>query len=196
MYFIQIYGKEIVALLVPLFTWALSRCSGSGVKLQRGIRHSHTFLVNQPLVDGQGVQLMSTQTANTASVVVLNRGRATATNVEFVFNFSPMCINFWPLRSYVDHVQADGRHVYIFPSLAPNEMIGFELLSVNQSLPALVNLRCDQMAASEVRLSQYVTVAPWKIQLLRFLALLGLGAAVYLLIQLVQFLVLSTPPVV
>ncbi len=52
------------------------------------------------------------------------------------------------------------------------------------------------MAASEVRLSQYVTVAPWKIQLLRFLALLGLGAAVYLLIQLVQFLVLSTPPVV
>lgn len=194
--FLQTYGKELVALFVPMVTWAFSRFAGNGVKLQRGIRHSHSFLVNQPMVNAQGVQIAPTQNAHTASVIVINRGRVTATNVEFVFNFSPMCINFWPIRSYVEQVQADGRHVFIFPSLAPNETIGFELLSVNVSLPALVNLRCDQMAASEVKLSQYVTVPQWKVQLLRCLALLGLGAAVYLTIQLIQFLVLSTPSVV
>lgn len=137
MEFFQLYGKEIVALLVPCITWVLNSSQRGEAKLIRGVRHTHKFLVNEPLTNARGEQVSPTQLAHTASVVVHNVGRKSATNVELVFNFKPMCINFWPLRSKTEKLQDDGRDVYLFDSLAPGEFIGFELLSVNRDLPAL-----------------------------------------------------------
>lgn len=192
---LQLYAKEIFALLVPVISWALNSRQRGDAKLIRGIRHSHTFLVNQPLVGPDGNQISPTQLARTASVVVHNVGRKTATNVELVFNYKPMCVNFWPLRSKTEKVQDDGRVAYVFDSLSPGEVLGFELLGVNVDLPALVNVRCDQGTADEVRLVQNQAVAPWKIRMWRGLIFMGVGASAYLAVLLIQFLVLKTPPV-
>ncbi|ABD70552.1 hypothetical protein Rfer_2840 [Rhodoferax ferrireducens T118] len=195
MEFVQLYAKEIVSLLVPVITWALNRSQRGDAKLIRGVRHAHTFLINQPLVDAAGVLIAPSQLARTASVVVHNVGRKSATNLELVFNFKPMCVNFWPLRSKTEKVQEDGRVAYVFDSLAPGEFVGFELLSVNQDLPALVNARCDQGVANEVALVQNPALALWKRQILMGLVFVGIASTAYLLLLIVQFLVLKTPAV-
>jgi hypothetical protein len=191
----QQYAKEIVALLVPILTWLLNSSQRAQAKLIRGIRHSHTFLVNQPLLDAKGNQIKPSQLAHTASVVIYNVGRKAATNVELVFNFVPMCINFWPLRSKTEKTAGDGRHSIIFDSLAPGEFIGFELLSVNLDLPGLVNVRCDQGVANEVKLRQYQARPAWFMKLMRALIFVGMGTVAYVLLLGVQFLVLKTPAV-
>ncbi len=180
-------------MLVPVISWVLNRLNSRSVKLLKGTRHAHSFLVNQPLLNPQGQVVQPNQLAHTASVVLHNKGRATATNVELVFNYSPMCINFWPLRSYTEKVLADGRHVYKFDSLAPDEYVGVELLSINKDLPGLFNARCDQVVATDVRLVPHQVVAQWKIQAVLVLSLMGMAAAVYLLLVVLQILVLGTP---
>lgn len=195
MEFLQQYAKEIFALFVPVVTWLLNGRKRDEARLIRGVRHAHNFLINQPLFDPQGVQISPTQMARTASVVIHNVGKKTATNVEVVLNYKPMCVNFWPLRSKLEKPQDDGRSAYIFDSLAPGEVLGFELLSVNAELPALVHVRCDQGVATEVRLIQQQAAPPWKIRMIRGLMFVGTGATAYLLVLVVQFLVLKTPAV-
>ena len=192
---IQQYAKELVAILVPFISWALNRAQHGEARLVRGVRHAHSFLVEQPLIGPDGAQIAPTQIAHTASVVSRNVGRKSATNIELVFNFKPMCINFWPIRTKGEVVQPDGRVAYVFNSLARDELLGFELLSVNHDLPQLVNVRCDQGAAKEVRLIQNQQLANWKIMALQGFALLGMAAAAYLVLLLIQFLVLKTPAV-
>lgn len=195
MEFVQTYAKEIVALMIPFITWMLNSSQRGEAKLVRGVRHAHTFLVSQPLLDAKGVQVASNQLAHTASVVVQNVGRKPATKIELVFNFKPMCINFWPLRNKTEMPQEDGRHVILFESLAPGEAVIFELLSVNSELPGLANVRCDQGVATEVKLANHPVVAPWKARLLRAFVLVGIGATAYGALVLMQFLVLKTPMV-
>lgn len=195
MEFFQLYAKEMVALLVPFITWRLNRSQLGQARLIRGVRHSHTFLVDQPLFDAQGKQISNTQLARTASVVIHNVGRKPATNVELVLNFKPMCVNFWPLRSKTEKSESDGRTSFIFDTLSPGEFVGFELLSVNEDLPALVNVRCDQGVAKEVTLIQNQALPPWKLRLVRILVFVGLAATAYFLLLLIQFLVLKTPAV-
>lgn len=187
------YGKEIAALLVPVVTWLLNRLNSRSVKLLRGTRHAFTFIVDQPLLNDKGEVVAPTQLAHTASVVLHNKGRATATNVEIVFNYPPMCINFWPQRSYTKSDLFDGRRAYKFDSLAPDEFLGFELLGVNANLPALVTARCDQGVAQEVHLVPHQAQPRWKIQLVIFLSFMGMAATAYAMLVLLQLLVLGTP---
>jgi hypothetical protein len=190
---IQTYGKEIVALLVPFITWFLNSSQRSKAKLIRGVRHSFTFLVDQPLVDGNGQQVSPTQTARTASVVIQNIGKKTANNVQIVFNWKPMCINTWPNRVYEEETLPDGRYARSYDTLSPQEFIGIEILSVNAELPEMVNVRCDECVAIDVRMAPQQVAKPWQIRLVKWFMLSGSVATVYLLIVLIQFLVVGTP---
>ncbi|CAA0089067.1 Uncharacterised protein [Zhongshania aliphaticivorans] len=191
MEFIQHYAKEIFSLVIPLITWFLNNRFKARAKLQLAIPHSFTFIVDEPLRDPDGNVIREKQSVHTASHVISNSGRETATRVELVFNWKPLCINIWPSRHYEQHSEQDGRHVMVFESLAPNEQIGFELLSVNNDLPALINARSDQCTATTIAMYPQPVESAWKRRLAVTLLFMGFSFAIYLTIILLQFLILA-----
>lgn len=193
MTFFETYGKEIVSLLVPILTWVLNGVFKAKAKLQVALPHQFTFLVQQPLIDAEGKQVSPTQTVKTNSFIIRNAGRESASKVELVFNWKPMCLNLWPVRHYEEHVEPDNRYVLIFDSLAPNEVLGVEVLSVNYDLPNLVTVRSAECIAQNINMYPQPVVSQSVRAIATVLMALGLAAAVYLAIILVQFLVLKTP---
>ena len=190
---LQNYAKEIVALLVPLVTWLLNTFFKARARLLLANPHTFTFLVQQPLLDAQGNQISPTQTVNTRSLMAWNAGKETATKLEWVFNWKPLCINIWPSRHFEERAAPDGRHVLVFESLAPNEYLICEVLSINVPLPDLVTLRSDQCVAQTISMYPQPVIPIWKRRVATVLVLAGLGLAVYAVIVLLQFLILKTP---
>ena len=193
MTFLEIYGKEIVALCVPLVTWALNAFFKAKARLLLASPHTFTFLVQQPLLDQQGNQIAPSQTVHTRSLMVWNAGKETATKLEWVFNWKPLCINVWPSRHFEEHTEPDNRYVMIFDSLAPNEYLGCELLSINAELPNLVIVRSDQCVAQTINMYPQPVIPNWRRRTAVALMFAGLALAVYATIVLFQFLVLKTP---
>ena len=189
----ETYGKEIVALLVPLITWLLNTHFRAKAKLLVATPHVFSFLVQQPLVDAQGNEISPTQTVNTQSLLVWNKGKEAATNVEWVFNWKPECINIWPVRHFEELIEADNRYVMIFKSLAPNEHMGCEIFSINKELPQLGIVRSDQCVADNIVMYPQPVLPNWKRRIAVVLLLAGLAAVVYIAIATLQFLVLKTP---
>lgn len=187
------YGKEIVSLLVPFVTWLLNVGIRPRAKLIWTSPHSFKFLVQEPLRDADGNVLQPTQMVHTASIKVINTGRDTAHRVELVFNWKPPYLNLWPVRSYEEKSDGDQRHMLIFENLAPKEELGFEIMSINHDLPALLQVRSAECLAKNVGLMWFVSAPSWRIKTARFLVLLGFSAAVYWAVTLLQFLVLKTP---
>jgi hypothetical protein len=190
---LETYGKEIVALLVPLIKWVLDTFLRARAKLSFANPHSFTFLVQAPLLDAEGKQVAPSQTLHTSSYMLWNAGRETATRIEWVFNWKPLCLNVWPSRHYQEHVEPDNRYVVVFDSLAPNELLGCELMSINSGLPALLTLRSDQCVAQNVGMYPQPVVSNFQRRARAVLQLAGLALIVYVAIVLLQFLVLRTP---
>lgn len=193
MEFLSTYGKEIVSILVPFITWFLNVGIKAKAKLIWGSPHFFNFLVQEPIRDSAGNILQPTQMVRTASIRVINTGRETAHQIELVFNWKPQYINLWPVRHYEVHSDQDGRHILIFDNLSPKEEIGIEIMSINAELPALLVVRSAECTAQNVQLMWVRYVSPWIRGTALFFMFLGLSAAVYWLVTLVQFLVLKTP---
>jgi hypothetical protein len=190
---LQQYAKELFALFVPVLTWVLNNWFRAKAKLQLARPHGFTFIVDQPLLDAEGNVISQKQTVHTVSHVISNAGRETATGVELVFNWKPLCINIWPARHFSEKTESDGRYVMMFDSLAPNEQIGFELLSINSDLPSLINARSNQCTAQTIAMYPQPILTPWKRKLAVFLLFSGIAFAVYIGILVLQFLILGTP---
>lgn len=193
MVILQTYGKEIIALLVPFIAWILSSFFRAKAKLQVALPHQFIYLVQQPLIDSNGKVISPTQTVKTNSFIIKNDGRESAENVELVFNWKPMCLNLWPVRHYEEHNEPDKRHVLIFDSFAAKEVLYIEVLSVNEDLPNLVTVRSSNCIAQNINMYPQPIVSNTLRNLVAVLLFLGLAAAVYLSILLIQFLVLQTP---
>lgn len=191
--FLQTYGKEIVALVVPLIAWMLNTFFKARARLLIARPHAFTFLVQEPLLDPSGTVISPTQTINTSSFVISNAGREIATKVELVFNWKPKCVNLWPTRHYEERIEPDNRFTMIFDSLAPREDVGFEMFSINSDLPALIIARCDQCVAQTIKMAPQPIVPAWKRRAFVFLTFAGLSTLIYAAIVLLQFLVLRTP---
>ena len=191
--FFQTYGKELVAAAVPIFIWMLNVLFRARARLQLATPHDFTFLVQEPIRDKDGNIIATTQNAYTRSLTVSNSGNATATKVELVFNWKPLCLNIWPPRHFEEFTEPDNRYTLIFDSLAPNEHIGCHLLSVNDQLPAILTVRSDQCTAQNIYMYPQPHVENWKRRVGVFLGFVGIAATVYGLIVLIQFLVLKTP---
>lgn len=193
MTFIESYGKEIVSLLVPLVTWGLNSVFKAKSKLQFALPHQFTFLIQQPLFDDQGKQVSMSQTVKTSSFIVRNAGTKTASKVELVFNWKPMCLNIWPIRHFEEFVEPDGRNVLIFDSLAPSETLGVEVLSVNTDNPNLITVRSAECVGQSIAMNPQPVISRNTRIAATLLLSLGLAATVYIATFLVQFLVLKTP---
>lgn len=193
MTFLEIYGKEVVALFVPLLTWVLNTFFRAKARLFLANPHTFTFLVQTPLLDPQGNQIAPRQTVHTRSLMVWNAGKETATKVEWVFNWKPLCLNVWPSRHFQEHTEQDNRYVIIFESLAPNEYVGCELMSINADLPVLLTVRSDQCVAQTINMYPQPVASNVRRRIRAVLQFAGLALLVYLAILIVQFLVLKTP---
>lgn len=193
MSFIELYAKELVALLVPLLTWGLNRVFRARAKLQLGNPHGFTFLIQKPLVDQDGKIIAPTQMVQTSSFILKNAGSEPAKSIELVFNWKPECINVWPSRQMTEQVQADGRYVLLLPNLAPGEVMGFELLSVNRDLPKLVIARSEQCVAHPIPMQPQPVASAFKVRAVLGLSLAGLGLVVYAALVALQFIILKTP---
>jgi hypothetical protein len=189
----NLYGKEIISLLIPFITWFLNTGIKGKAKLIWTSPHSFTFLIQEPLRDAEGKELRPTQNVCTASIRIINIGRETATKVELVFNWKPHHVNLWPVRHFEQKTDQDHRHIMIFDNLTPREEIGLEILSTNADLPALLLVRSAECTAQNVPMMWVRHVASWKNTLARFFMFFGMAATVYGLIALIQFLVLKTP---
>jgi len=190
---IQTYGKELVALLVPFIAWMLNRFFQAKAKLNISSPHGFVFLVDKPLYNEHGGLERKELTVYTKSYVLINAGRVTSTNIEIVFNWRPMCINMWPIRSHSERIENDNRCILMFNSIAPGEILGLEILDINRQLPDLVSARCDQCIAHNVVMYPQPVVSNLTRFVCALLLALGLGAGVYIVILLIQFLVLQTP---
>jgi hypothetical protein len=104
-----------------------------------------------------------------------------------------MCLNIWPPRHFTEHDEPDRRYVLIFESLAPQEVVGCELLTVNSNLPEIIVARSDQCTAQKIEMYPQPVVKNWHRRVGTILVLAGLALIVYLVILLLQFLVLKTP---
>jgi hypothetical protein len=191
--FIADYGKELVSLIVPFIAWLLNVGAKPKAKLIWTSPHAFTFLVQDPLTDEAGNQVQATKRVCTASVRVMNSGRETAHKVELVFNWRPQHLNLWPVRSFEEKTDSDGRHMLIFDNLAPKEEIGIEIMSVNHDLPALLQVRSAECLAKNVQLMWFIKVANWRIQVARTLVFIGFATSIYWMISLLQILILKTP---
>ena len=190
---IETYGKEIIAIIVPLITWLLNALFRAKARLLLASPHTFTFLVQQPLLDEKGNQIAPTQTLYTRSLMLINAGKETATKVEWVFNWKPLCINVWPSRHFEEYTEPDKRYVMIFSSLAPHEYLGCEIFSINGELPVLITVRSDQCVAQTINMHPQPVVPTWKRRIAVMLLLAGLALSVYVAIVILQFLVLKTP---
>ncbi|ERH60090.1 hypothetical protein O204_21070 [Pseudomonas simiae] len=193
MNFISAYGKEIVSLAVPILTWVLNSGFKARAKLVWASPHSFYFWVQEPLRNSEGEVLSPSQRVCTASIKVINVGRDTANKIELVFNWKPHYINLWPVRTYEQKTDQDGRHTLIFENLSPKEEIGVEIMSVNADSPALLQVRSAECIAKNVQLSWVGQMSTLRINVARMLLFLGASTLIYWLIVLVQFLVLRTP---
>lgn len=187
------YGKELVALFIPFLTLFLNSAFRAKARLVQGIPHTFTFLVQQPLTDAQGKVISPTQTAHTRSYLVGNTGRETATGVEVVFNWKPDCINVWPPRHFDERIEPDNRCTLIFSSLAPNEFLGIESLSINKDLPEVLVVRSNQCVAETIDMRPQQVFPQWWIRLATFFFFAGMALVVYMVIVVLQLLVLKTP---
>lgn len=193
MQFLLAHAKELVSLLGPLITWAINRALRMKAKLVLATPHGFTFLVPEPQVDREGKIIRPSQLVQTSSYFLKNTGNESARKVEVVFNWRPACLNYFPLRHAEEHVEADGRYILIFDSLAPGEDIIFELLAFNGDNPALLTARCEQCSAKIITMRPMQVFKPWFIRLVQALILVGSFASIYLLITLLQLLILKTP---
>lgn len=193
MSFIQQYGKEIVALIVPFITWLLNVPLRARPKIIWGSPHGFDFLVQEPMKDAAGKVVQEVQIARTRSFRIINTGRAAASKVELVFNWKPKCINIWPVRKSNEDRLDDKRFVLSFDGLAPREEIGIEVLEVNAELPNLVTVRCSDCIPTEIPIRWVRAVPQWRINAFVLATLVGMGTAVYWILALIQYLVLRTP---
>ena len=193
MSFLETYGKEVVSLLVPVVSWVIGTYFRARARILVSAPHKFTFLVTEPLRNEKGDVVAPTQVVHTISYMLSNSGRETATKVEFVFNWKPLCVNFWPTRHFTAYEENDKRYVVVFDSLSPGEILGCELLAVNQNLPDLTLVRSDQCLARWVPMEPQPLVKAWQRRLGVFLVVLGAAALIYWGIILLQFLILKTP---
>jgi len=186
------YGKEIFALLVPVFTLLINKYFKSTAKISYGESHQFAYLINEMTKDENGNERAGKTVVYTQSYIFVNEGREPATNLEIIFNLPPMHLNIWPVRPYTTKQNDDGRHILQFDFLSANEHIRCEIMSVNEDIPDLLAVRCKEGLAKEVRFIPHKLLNPSFIKVLSFLVFLGAASFVYYLIIILQWLMLKT----
>ncbi|MEG0232920.1 MAG: hypothetical protein RR429_03355 [Hafnia sp.] len=191
MEFLKLYSKEIFSVVVALLTWVLNNYFKAKVNLSYGFQHGFTFLVQEPLRDANQNVISESQLVHTRSLILVNEGRESATKITLVFNYKPMHLNFWPIYHYEESLEKDKRYIVTFDSLSPKNSIRCEILSINQEVPEILSIRSTECVAKQVSLIPVKAMSSMSARVHMLLYFIGLGAFVYLVIMLLQWLLIS-----
>jgi len=186
------YGKEIFAIVVPVFTFLMNKYLKSNAKISFGQLHNFSYLINEPLRNPDGEVLRAKQLVHTHSYVFMNEGRESASSVEIVFNFKPMYLNIWPSRHYELKEDGEDRYIMVFDYLAPKESIRCEVLSINNDLPEILSVRCKEGLAQKIRYYPQKISHPLLLNFLRIQVFLGIATFSYLMVIILQWLIVKT----
>jgi hypothetical protein len=129
------------------------------VKLRYGVSHgyAHRVLVPAPQPPNRRRQARPQQqvvSINTASHLIMNDGRATATQVEVTFNYTPTSFEVWPQRQYTLATNPNGRFIVRFDSLSPKERFSANLLMTEADTPNLLSVRCFEAMGQEINFAR------------------------------------------
>jgi hypothetical protein len=94
------------------------------------------------------------------SLLVMNRGRAVAENVEIVLNHKPLGMTIWPQRQYTEAQNPDDKFVLHFDDLASQESVSLQMIDV-QPLPLVFNVRCKTKVGREVASQSQILYPKW-----------------------------------
>ena len=87
---------------------------------------------------------------STSHYIVQNSGRASAKDIEIVFNFAPDEVSIWPQRGYKLENNSEGRLIVKLDFLAPREFVDVFLLSITNNLPELLNVKNPEYVGKPV----------------------------------------------
>ena len=186
--FVQTYSKETFAVVAVVVGFILNRVFRLRPKLLFSVTHSSNLPVAQPLLDNDGKVIQQNQLVRTASIYAENGGLQPATNVEFTFNWKPPIYTVNPGRAYSVEDTEAGRWVLRLGSLAPGEFFTIEILSINQDLPYLSSMRCDETAGKLIPMLPQRQYSSWFNRSVIALLLLGSVTALYLVGLLIEWL--------
>lgn len=186
--FFQTHSKETFALVGVLLAFVLNRVFRLRPKLIYSVRHSTNYIVDEPLLDAEGNVLQHQQLVRTASIVAENTGLNAAKNVEFTFNWKPPIYNVFPGRAFSTANTEMNRWLLKLESLAPGEQFVVEIMSINQDLPLLSAMRCDDAAGKLINMAPQRVFPNWFNAIVIVLLLAGIAAVLYLLAALIEWL--------
>ncbi|MBP7136372.1 MAG: hypothetical protein KBA57_08440 [Sphingomonadaceae bacterium] len=186
--FLHSYSKETFALVGVIFAFVLNRVFRLRPKLIYSVRHSSNYVVDQPLLDDQGKVIQHQQLVRTASIVAQNTGLQAGKNVEFTFNWKPPIYNVYPGRAFSTYTTEMNRWVLKLDSLAPGEQFAIEILSINQDLPLISAMRCDDASGKLIDMVPQRVFPTWFNVLVVAEMLAGFATTLYLFALLIEWL--------
>src|SRR5919201_4356594 len=180
MRFIDVFQRELISLAFALLTAAILHLFRSRAKLVWAVAHEFTFLITPPppsVPPGVPPPAPVSINIHTASVILINSGRAAATDVELTFNWKPEQYNVWPVRPYETHTSPDKRYTLRFSSLAPREQFQIEL--IGPQLPALLTVRSKECVGKQKAMRPTIVYPRWFEATVFILLFLGLASIFY-----------------
>lgn len=189
------------AILAALLTFVLTvswqlvtRVFAPQPKLIWGVTRDSTLLVpwTPPPSEHDPVPAPRTLAHHVRSIWLWNGGRGMAEDVELLFNWRPPHMERFPQLKAEETTFPDNRFLLTLERVNPREGINFNLLSAGPELPLLIHVRCKGFPATEVTFINQRRFPNWINAIVAALMLLGLAAALYLLIIVVlQFVPLT-----
>jgi hypothetical protein len=183
-------SSEVVAVALTFLIAALVRIFRRG-RLAWSISHQHTFIVPPEAPPEQpGDEVVAPPVVlviHTQDIWVQNTGHSPLSNVEVVLNYAPPHYEVWPQREFEAVRNPDDRLIIKVPSLGPREFFTIVMIS-REELPLVANVRSSEGVARRVRMGPQQILSRPFIELVRVLLFLGILAAVYIAVRLVQWI--------
>jgi hypothetical protein len=191
----QIVAATLTAVIALVGYWLQPR-----VKLRWGLSHGYDHRVivpappQPPQHQGQPAQQVGPPQPqiifiHTASHLIVNDGRATATQVEVTFNFVPASLEIWPQRQFQTAPNPNGRFVVRFDSLSPKERLTVNVLTADRDAPDLLSVRASEIMGKQINYAPSPVLSRGVIILLWALIFLGTATVIYMAILAAQWFV-------
>jgi hypothetical protein len=178
-------SNEVLAAVIAVILTALIALVGRFLtprgRIAWGVFHEHLFVAPEK-VSG------AIRRVYTRYIWVQNIGRATADGVEVVFNYSPQHFEVWPQRQFERQTNAQGNTILRFPELSRGEHFGVSLLSVDEPIPDITNVRWSDGVGRRLPMAPQRAWSPTAQRL--FLLSLGIGlvSTLFVVVRLIQWI--------
>ncbi|MBE1203270.1 hypothetical protein [Aminobacter carboxidus] len=153
-------------------------------KVRWGVQHGFAHKVKN---QSAGAAPAPATLVHSAAILFTNSGRVPAKKVEVTINFEPDSLAIWPQRQYSREKNPDGRLVLGFESLAPQEQLTVNLLTIGANGPDVLSVRAENSNPKEIAIGPARIFSKPMNAVFAVWLLLGLLAAIYITINLIAW---------